>query len=283
MPVDSEKSRLAFQKLNRHLSKLTTKTAPKSVHKFRTYSRRVETLVGELSPEQSRNDKKLVKLLARLRKKAGRVRDLDVQIASLRGLKISQEPRRKSQLLRQLSEDRAKREKKLAANFDKQTVRELRKRLKRAASELEIPQATEPLSIALRQVDALGRDDAPLTEKVLHQYRIAGKRARYIAELAGDGPQAQSVVEQLKHMQDVIGDWHDSLKLTERAEEIFGGVVDSGLVAALRNVTRAKFHQAFEVLINTRAALSGKKPVSMVPPAARKSLGRTTKSHAVAA
>jgi CHAD domain-containing protein len=283
MPVDSEKSRLAFQKLNRHLSKLTTKTAPKSVHKFRTYSRRVETLVGELSPEQSRNDKKLVKLLARLRKKAGRVRDLDVQIASLRGLKISQEPRRKSQLLRQLSEDRAKREKKLAANFDKQTVRGLRKRLKRAASELEIPQATEPLSIALRQVDALGRDDAPLTEKVLHQYRIAGKRARYIAELAGDGPQAQSVVEQLKHMQDVIGDWHDSLKLTERAEEIFGGVVDSGLVAALRNVTRAKFHQAFEVLINTRAALSGKKPVSMVAPAARKSLGRTTKSHAVAA
>src|SRR5437868_13097080 len=282
MPVDSEKSRLAFQKLNRHLSKLTTKTAPKSVHKFRTYSRRVETLVGELSPEQGRNDKKLVKLLARLRKKAGRVRDLDVQIASLRSLKISQEPRRKSQLLRNLTEDRTKREKKLATNFDKQTVRELRKRLKRAASQLEIPQGTEPLSVALRQVDALGRDDAPLTEKVLHQYRIAGKRARYIAELAGDNPQARSVVEQLKHMQDVIGDWHDSLKLTERAEELFGGVLDSGLVAALRNVTRAKFHQAFEVLINTRAALSGKKPISAVASTARRSSGRV-KSQAVAA
>jgi len=283
MPVDSEKSRLAFQKLNRHLSKLTTKTAPKSVHKFRTYSRRVETLVGELAREQSRNDNKLLKLLARLRKKAGRVRDLDVQIASLRSLKISQEPRRKSQLLRHLSEDRAKREKKLATNFDKQTVRELRKRLKRAASQLEIPQGTEPLSVALRQVDALGRDDAPLTEKVLHQYRIAGKRARYIAELAGDNPQARSVVEQLKHMQDVIGDWHDSLKLTERAEELFGGVLDSGLVAALRNVTRAKFHQAFEVLISTRAALSGKKPVSIAAPAGRKSPARATRSHAVAA
>jgi CHAD domain-containing protein len=283
MPVDSEKSRLAFQKLNRHLSKLTTKTAPKSVHKFRTYSRRVETLVGELAPKQSRNDKKLLKLLARLRKKAGRVRDLDVQIASLRGLKISQEPRRKSQLLRHLSEDRVKREKKLAANFDKKTMRELRKRLKRAASELQIPPGTEPLSVALRQVDQLGRDDAPLNEKVLHQYRIAGKRARYIAELAGDNPQAQSVVEQLKHMQDVIGDWHDSLKLTERAEELFGGVVDSGLVAALRNVTRAKFHQAFEVLNNTRAALSGKKPVSIAAPAGRKSTARAARSHAVAA
>ena len=283
MPVDPEKSRLAFQKLNRHLSKLSTRTAPKSVHKFRTYSRRVETLVGELAPKQSRNDKKLLKLLARLRQKAGRVRDLDVQIASLRTLKISQEPRRKSQLLRHLNEDRAKKEKKLAANFDKQTVRELRKRLKRAASELEIPQGTEPLRLALRQVDELGRDDAPLTEKVLHQYRIAGKRARYIAELAGDNPQAQSVVEQLKHLQDVIGDWHDSLKLTERAEELFGGVLDSGLVAALRNVTRAKFHQAFEVLINTRAALSGKKPVSIADPSARKSPARVARSHAVAA
>ena len=117
----------------------------------------------------------------------------------------------------------------------------------------------------------------------MHQYRIAGKRARYIAELAGDNPQARSVVEQLKHMQDVIGDWHDSLKLTERAEELFGGVLDSGLVAALRNVTRAKFHQAFEVLISTRAALSGKKPVSIAAPAGRKSPARATRSHAVAA
>ncbi len=282
MPVDVEKSSLAFQKLNRHLSKLTAKTAPQSVHKFRTYSRRVEALLGELSPELSRNDRKLLKLLARLRKKAGRVRDLDVQMASLRGLKISQEPRRKSQLLRNVTEDRAKREQKLASNFDKPTVRELRKRLKRAASELNIPQGTEPLRVALRLVAELGQDEAPLTEKVLHQYRIAGKRARYIAELAGDNPQAQSVVEQLKLMQDVIGDWHDSLKLAKRAEEMSGGVVDSGLVAALRNVTRAKFHRAFEVLINTRAALSGKKPISAVASTARRSSGRV-KSQAVAA
>src|SRR5204863_5108520 len=283
MPVDLEKSSAAFQKLNRHLSKLTAKTAPQSVHKFRTYSRRVEALLRELSPELSRNDRKLLKILAKLRKKAGRVRDLDVQTASLRGLKISQEPRRKSQLLRNLTEDRVKREQKLAAKFDKRTVRELRKRLKRAASGLNIPQSTEPLRVALRQVAELGQDQAPLTEKVLHQYRIAGKRARYIAELAGDNPQAQSVVEQLKLMQDVIGDWHDSLKLTERAEELFGGVLDSGLVAALRNVTRAKFHQAFEVLINTRAALSGKKPVSIAAPSGRKSPPRATRSHAAAA
>src|SRR5437879_11196931 len=120
MPVDSKKSRLAFQKLNRHLSKLTTKTAPKSVHKFRTYSRRVETLVGELAREQSRNDKKLLKLLARLRKKAGRVRDLDVQIASLRSLKIPQEAERKSKLLRVLADERSARERRRERAFEQQ-------------------------------------------------------------------------------------------------------------------------------------------------------------------
>jgi len=72
------------------------------------------------------------------------------------------------------------------------------------------------------------------------------------------------------------------LKLTKRAEEMFGGVVDSGLVAALRNVTRAKFHRAFEVLNNTRAALSGKKAISAVAATARRSSGRV-KSQAVAA
>src|SRR5213082_990714 len=152
MPVDEAQSRAVFQKLSRQLSKLANKPAASNVHKFRTYSRRVEALVEALVANPKRKDKKLLKLLARLRKKAGRVRDLDVQIASLRILKVSQEPRRKSQLLRHLSEDRAKREKKLAANFDKQTVRELRKRLKRAGGELEIPQSTEPLSVALRQV-----------------------------------------------------------------------------------------------------------------------------------
>jgi hypothetical protein len=84
-------------------------------------------------------------------------------------------------------------------------------------------------------------------------------------------------------MQSVIGDWHDSLKLTETAEELFGGVDDSGMVSALRNVTRDKCHQAFEVLTSTRAALSGKNPVSIAAPSGRKSPTRAARSHGVAA
>ena len=77
------------------------------------------------------------------------MRDLDVQTAALRSLKIPQEPGRKSQLLRTLAEQRGKREKKLVKALDKKTVAELRKRLKRTAGNLEIPKNVDPLTLAI--------------------------------------------------------------------------------------------------------------------------------------
>jgi CHAD domain-containing protein len=282
MPVDQERSRLAFQRLNRQLTKLARKPDPESVHKFRTYGRRVEAFLAELVPEPNRNNRKLLKLLARLRKKAGRVRDLDVQIVSLRNLKIPSESDRKVKLLRTLAEERNRREKKLAKTFDPETIGELRKRLKRAAGNTEIPKNTDPLGVAMRQLAQLGRNHAPLTEKTLHQYRIVGKRARYLAELAGKNPQAELFIEQLKRMQDVLGDWHDWLKLTQRAEELFGGVQDSALVAALRNVTGAKFRQGLHVLRETRDALAVKKPVTEAALGRRPTAQPNTKTEAAA-
>jgi CHAD domain-containing protein len=269
MPVDQKRSRLAFQKLTRQLDKLATKPAPANVHKFRTYGRRIEALLDALVPHPNGNDKKLLKLLARLRRKAGRVRDLDVQISALRNLKVPQEGGQKSELIKTLVDERHKREDKLARSFDKETLRDLRRRLKRAAED-EIPSTTDPLAIALRELDTLARDRAPLTEKTLHRYRVVGKRARYLAELADAEPAALRTVEILKRMQDVLGDWHDWLKLTQRAEELFGTATDSILVTALRNVTRNKFRKAVEALAESRIALSPAKAVSPAAAAARK-------------
>jgi CHAD domain-containing protein len=259
MPIDLKRSRLAFQRLGRELTKLAKKPAPESVHKFRTNSRRVEALLSEVAAQINRNERKLLKLLSRLRKKAGRVRDLDVEIAALRSLKIPEGNGHKSQFADALVEERASHEQKLVKAFDRATANEVRKRLKRAASEIDIPKNTEPLTLTLNKLANLGRDHATLTEKTLHQYRIIGKRARYIAELADHDSEAKRIVDQLKHMQDVIGDWHDWLKLTQKAEALFGGVRDSALVAMLRNVTQAKFRQSVDAVAETRAALCIKK------------------------
>ena len=86
---------------------------------------------------------------------------------------------------------------------------EIRKRLKRTAATLEIPKNADPLSRARQKLDELEVDQGAITERTLHQFRIAGKRARYIAELAGKDAEATRLIGQLNHMQDVIGDWHD--------------------------------------------------------------------------
>jgi len=272
MPIDPKRSRLTFQKLSRELTKLVRKPAPESVHKFRTNSRRVEALLSEVVVESHRNDEKLLRMLARLRKKAGRVRDLDVQIASLRSLKIPGGNGHKLQFINALVEERAQREKKLARAFDRETANEIRRRLKRAATRMAIPADTEPLTLTLAKLAQLGRDYVPLTEKTLHQYRIIGKRARYIAELSDNEPEARRVVERLKHMQDVIGDWHDWLKLTQKAELLLGEVRDSVLVTMLRNVTQAKFRQSLDAVAEIRAELAGKilRPTSAQPTQPRK-------------
>jgi CHAD domain-containing protein len=266
MLLHPAQTRASLRKLGRQLSKLALKPAAETVHRFRTSSRRVEVLVADLAEKRNGNDKKLLKLLGHLRKKAGRLRDLDVQGAALRSLKIPQEPGRKAQLTRALVEDRAKREKKLAKALNKKTMAEVNKRLKRTAASLEIPKDADPLRVARRKLDELEVDQGAVTEQTLHQFRIAGKRARYIAELGGKDAEATRLIGLLKHMQDVIGDWHDWVQLAERAERLFGGVPDSALVAALRNITRAKFRQAVNTLTETRTALAGKKPVAVVPP-----------------
>ena len=264
------------------MSKVAGKPAPENVHKFRNSSRRVEVLVSDLAKSRRGNDKKLLKLLGRLRKKAGRVRDLDVQSGALRSLKIPQEPGRKSQLMRTLAEERAKREKKLAKSLDKQTVAEVRKRLKRTAAGLEIPKNADPLSLARQKLNDLEVDQGTVTERTLHQFRIAGKRARYVAELAGKDPEATRLIALLNRMQDVIGDWHDWVQLADKAEKLFGGVQDSALVSALRNITRAKFRQAVNTLTETRTALAGKKPVSVITPGREPFRQGSTAASAVA-
>ena len=102
MSITSDRSKLAFQKTERALLKLSSGQGAESVHGFRTSSRRLQMLLEQLLPERERNHKKLLKMLNRIRRRAGKVRDLDVQLAALRSLKVPQEPRRKTRLMRGL-------------------------------------------------------------------------------------------------------------------------------------------------------------------------------------
>jgi CHAD domain-containing protein len=252
MSIAPKRSRVVFQKLEGDLIKLSSKPRASHVHRFRTGTRRLQILLGELSTKPDNRHKKLLKLLSRLRKRAGKVRDLDVQLAALRSLKIPQEPRRKTQLVNHLIELRAQQEKKLRKAADKDTVREIRKRLKRAAKNFKPETSRDPLTVARGMLQTIERGDAPASEALLHQYRILSKRARYAAEFADDSTESQRFIADLKRIQDALGDWHDWLTLAQTAIEHLGEVHESSLVAELRNVTGAKFRHGVTVLSHLR-------------------------------
>jgi CHAD domain-containing protein len=271
MPISSDLVRRIFHKVERDLVKLTHKHPGGSVHGFRTATRRLQILIEELLPKRDRNEKKLVKMLVRIRKRAGRIRDLDVQLAALRSLKTLQEPRRKTQLMHRLIELRAQHEKKLRKSLTKNTVHEIKKRLKRALKTTSNKNTIEPLAIAKAMLAQIARPGGPVPEDVLHQYRILGKRARYVAEFAPKSPEADQLIAQLKRSQDALGDWHDWLLLQQTAADRLGDVRHSSLVAVLRNVTGAKFRRAVSALPAIHPPQASGKSVSPTPIAPRKS------------
>jgi CHAD domain-containing protein len=255
MPMANDPVQSVFHKLERDLTKVCSKQNTDSVHRFRSAARRLQTVLEELVPAQGRRHKKLLKALSRIRKRAGKVRDLDVQLAALRSLKLPQEPRRKSQLINRLIELRTEHEKKLRKVLTKPAVREIRKRLKRAAKDVNPAVAGDALAVARKMLGQAPHVDArgTLAEDTLHHYRIVGKRARYIAELAPQTTDVTEFITQLKRVQDAAGDWHDWFTLTRTAAERFGDLHESSLVAALHNVTGAKFRNALTALSTLRA------------------------------
>ena len=253
MAIASERGRLLFRKMDRALLTLSSGQEEENVHSFRTTTRRLQTLL-ELIPAEGRNQKKLLKMLERIRRRAGRVRDLDVQLAALRSLKVPLEPRRKTQLTQRLLELRGRHEKKLRKLLKQKDLRELRKRLKRAAAAIDFETLRDPLAEARRMLESAASTNGAVNDELLHRCRLAVKRARYAAEFAPKSAEKTQLITQLKRLQDTLGRWHDWLTLTDTAVEHFGEINHSSLVAALHNVTRGKFRQAAEAVSGWQTA-----------------------------
>ncbi|MGB9106216.1 MAG: CHAD domain-containing protein [Terriglobales bacterium] len=283
MVVDNARSQALLRKLDQLLREthaqplaphhgqkrraVRTPLPPERVHLIRTTARRLEALPETLGSGADGKERKLRKRLKRLRRKAGGVRDIDVQIAALRKLKIGREQERKARLMQALNEKRSQREQGLAKALADKNVQKVRKALQRWSAGISSTTKPEPaasaavareddaVAAALRMFASLARQVRTLTPENLHAYRTRCKRIRYVAEMAGNVSEAKRIVNQLKRMQDAAGDWHDWQTLTQTAESLFSRALASGLVAALRNVTNAKFVQARGVCQEARRAL----------------------------
>ena len=263
MTIKAERCRLVFRKLERDLDQLAAGQQAETVHRFRTSTRRLQTLIEELLPERTRKQKKLLKVLRGIRRKAGKLRDLDVQIAALRSLKAPLEPRRTTQLLEALIELRAEHERKLRKTFTKRATRAVRKQLKGMVKEIELRNSRDPLAAAREILSRAMPPARPVTEDTLHRCRLLVKRARYAAEFAPESAATKQFIAEIKRLQDILGNWHDWLTLTHTATERLGSVNESPLVAVLHNMTGAKLRNAVAAIAATPALQAGPKPVAL--------------------
>jgi CHAD domain-containing protein len=292
--VDNARSRALIQKLDRSLAKADEKLAPERVHLIRTTSRRLEALLETLGDKSDRKQRKLQKRLKLLRRGAGAVRDVDVQIAALRSLKIGREQERKARLMQALTEQRGEREQELAKTLADKDVQKVQKALRRWSDEIGSAEPAVPqdstgkrdyndVAATLRMFATLARRVRSLTPDNLHAYRTRCKRMRYVAEMEGSRPETRRVVEPLKRIQDAVGDWHDWLTLTQTAESLFSRPLESGLVAALRNVSNAKFVEARRVCQEERRGLMAQYRAMLAEKRRQRALVPAIPSKAVAA
>jgi CHAD domain-containing protein len=283
MAADSNRTQALFDRLLR-ISRLSSGAKPETVHQLRTTIRRIETLVATTLPAPSRKEEKLLKQLGKLRRRAGKVRDLDVQIDALGSVRLESVTRDRARVMAFLEKARAKREKKLLRAFQDDLGAGLHKRLRRTSTRLqqETSNPAQPhaagdrfLAAALDKFAAVVKQRPTLSEGNLHDFRMDCKRVRYLAEMAGEGPQVAAAIEQLKRIQDSAGVWHDWVTLTATAESVLARSGQVPLLSALRASARSKYLEALRITADAKRALLAMhesqhkpgKPVSRSEPA----------------
>jgi CHAD domain-containing protein len=263
MTSDRNRTQALFDQLQRIL-RLSSGAKPETVHQLRTTIRRIETLIAATWPAPERKEQKLLKQLGQLRRRAGKARDLDVQIEALASLRLESITRDRARVMAFLEKARAKREGKLLEAFRDEVDARLHKRLQRTSGHLQ-QEFRKPaqraaaengfLADALEKFAALVRERPTLTETNLHEFRMDCKRVRYLAEIAGEGPRVVAAIEQLKRIQDSIGAWHDWLTLTGTAESVLSRSGQVPLLSALRAGTRAKYLEALRITADAKRVL----------------------------
>lgn len=232
------------------IAKLQQEVTPKRVHRLRTTIRRIQSLVEySRPPELTRKQQNTLDVLSRLRKRAGKVRDLDIQInllnaigngstrADRRALEEALQGKRKRQAERLAVAARKLEHSKFAGHLV-----QLSKTVSASSAALDAPDA--PLPTAQRKIAELAAQsgsESPIRPKRLHEMRIALKMARYLAELAEDSQEKELLLGRLKDVQDALGAWHDWEELLRTAEKQFRHRATCPLLDEVRALFAAKY------------------------------------------
>lgn len=251
-----------------------------AIHHVRTGSRRLDAALDALERETSESEAmrksavKLRKLLKKVRRRAGKVRDLDVHRGLLRKLtpELDSDPRASragdgsaGSVLKQAEDLDAELERRRGRRAEKFRQRACRWQgrldqrvgavLQAAAEAGDPPANAGAAELALESFAGLCREIPVLDTGTLHDFRKGAKHARYIAE-GGDDDWSKRTAQRLKRVQDAIGMWHDWLVLATEAQEAAGGERNE-LVERMESRRDRQFRSAMKTTERVREELLG--------------------------
>jgi CHAD domain-containing protein len=252
MPLDPQQIEQQPEKLRESLKKVARNTSEERVHQIRTRTRRLQATLHALGIDSKKNEKLLLKAIAPVRTRAGKVRDMDVLT------RFAAEPSLQNgerhcvlELLERLGAEReaqARKLEKLAAAQSseinkrlKRCERLLRKTLEnRTNSGVRQKWAAESAAKAL-QLEGELRDWPKLNRRNLHPFRLTVKELRYVLEMSADGE--NRFIDVLGEVKDAIGEWHDWDELAAIAE---GVICHRGckLLREIRSTAQKRFEHA---------------------------------------
>ncbi len=261
------------------IDRLRKRRNAKSAHFFRTSLRRFQAWEEVVHPKLDSDKKKAMKFLNKLRKATGKLRDSEVHLDLLdkldgAGGKEKKKVEKALKLRRKAARNKLE---SLLGDADLKThLNHLRLM---GEPPLANHEASEnPLSaadqLALDEYRTFVQSRAPLSPENLHSYRLACKGFRYKTELAGDTPQARALIEAWKSVQDVSGDWHDYLTLSELTEEVCGDCTLHSLLVGMRD---RKYDESVTAVQNAeRQILAASEATKKRPTGVRKNHRRSS-------
>jgi CHAD domain-containing protein len=252
------------------LQKMKDKAEVEDVHKLRTTVRRLEVHLEDCP-------KKVAQPLRRLRREAGKVRDLDVHLSLLKAAPFAGRaganaaaPLRE-ELGKFLRASREHEEKILLRRIGTVTPR-LVLRLPKVANQAE---PSTPGMMAAKESVAQARNgylrlaqEIPEDPTALHRLRIEAKKLRYSLEPLVAFPEAAETAAQLRQVQEAIGHWHDWATMLEIADHELHEHRQTAAFHAIEARTQREFARArraaerVRLWMNTRMSHAQGKPAA---------------------
>jgi len=236
-----------FQLYAKLLQKSQSSIAPEQAHGLRTTARRMQAFSQRM--DLSKHETSTMEETETLRKRAGKLRDIDIQLALLDQVQTPNLKAPIESLQQHLQKKRVRLEGKLHKRVQRLQKKELGTRIIAIAKRMPNGAAHSGIMAEVHTEFAQLVHDHVTDPKLkaddarLHHLRTRLKKLRYRAESAGTLPEAVKMVAQLKKAQDAIGHWHDCTELLSTATKYLQEPNGIPLLAQIRSLT-ASAHSA---------------------------------------